>query len=98
MTRIVTAVGVLLVLLLIGAGVTLKLRRRLLGGEDSAGDPLSLHDLRRMHAEGTMNDEEFEKAKAALIGVATIRPGTASGKGGQAVTPNPGVAPHKPQP
>lgn len=97
-SRIVTVVGVLLVLLLIGGGVTLKLRRRLLGTDDAAGVPLSLHDLRRMHAEGMMSDEEFEKAKAALIGVASARPTAENGKGVQAIKPKPGVAPHKPQP
>ncbi len=67
-SRIVLVVGVLLALVLIGAVVALKLRRRLLSSEDSAGTPLTLHDLRRLHADGNMTDEEFEKAKAAIIG------------------------------
>jgi hypothetical protein len=70
-TRIVTVVGVLLVAVLVLAAAVLKLRRRLLGSEDNAGAPLTLHDLRQMHNEGGLTDDEFEKAKAALIGMAT---------------------------
>lgn len=74
MSRIVLVVAVLLALVLIGAVVVLKLRRRLLGNEDSSGMPLTLHDLRRMHAEGRMTDDEFERAKVAIIGGAIPRP------------------------
>ena len=71
MSRIVTVVGVLLVAVIVLAAAVLKLRRRLLSNEDNAGTPLTLHDLRRMHSGGGLTDEEFEKAKAALIGLAT---------------------------
>lgn len=69
-SRIVTVVGVLLVAVIVLAAAVLKLRRRLLSNEDNAGAPLTLHDLRQMHSEGGLTDEEFEKAKAALIGLA----------------------------
>jgi hypothetical protein len=77
-TRIVTVVGVLLVAVIVLAAAVLKLRRRLLGSEDNAGAPLTLHDLRKMHGEGGLTDEEFEKAKAALIGMATKAAGPRS--------------------
>jgi len=97
-SRIVIVVGVLLVLVLIGAVGTLKLRRRLLGAEDASGVPLTLHDLRRLHAEGMMSDEEYEKAKIALIGISPPRRTAESGKGGFPIKPKPGAAPDKDRP
>lgn len=74
--RIIVVVG-LLVLVLVAAGALLmKARRRLLGdATDESGAPLTLHDLRAMHARGDLSDEEFERAKAAIVGAARSRPG-----------------------
>ncbi|MFM9957639.1 MAG: SHOCT domain-containing protein [Phycisphaerales bacterium] len=69
-TKILVAVGVLLATVLLLAVVLLKMRRRLLADDEAAGMPLTLHDLRQLHASGAMSDEEFDRAKAALIGMA----------------------------
>lgn len=56
--------------IVLGAVGLYVLRRRLLGAPDSDGaDMLSLHDLRQMHGRGDLSDEEFETAKAALLGL-----------------------------
>lgn len=60
--------------IVLGAVVLFVLRRKLLGSDDSdSGDLLSLHDLRQMHARGDLSDEEFDVAKAALLGLASRR-------------------------
>lgn len=73
--RIVLVVALLLAFLLIGAVVILKLRRAVMGDQsNAAGTPLTLADLRAMHARGDLDDDEFERARAAIIGGATGRP------------------------
>lgn len=74
--KVLVAVGVLVAAVLVLAVVMLKLRRRLLANEDAGGAPLTLHDLRQLRVKGAMSEEEFERAKAALIGsVGGGRPG-----------------------
>ncbi|MHC4218626.1 MAG: hypothetical protein ACYSU7_09250 [Planctomycetota bacterium] len=57
-------------LLVVGAGaLTIYLLRRFMGrSESSEGDGFTLHDLRELHRTGALSDEEFERAKAAVIG------------------------------
>jgi len=61
---------VVLILIVIGAGVALlHYRRRMFDEERNASGPaLTLHDLREHRRQGRMTDEEFEAAKAAIIG------------------------------
>ena len=63
---------VILIALVIGAGAgLLVLRKRMLEDrQDPNGPALTLHDLRTHHREGRLSDEEFEAAKAAIIGQA----------------------------
>lgn len=57
--------------IVLGAVALFVLRRRFLGEDDSGHhEALSLHDLRQMHARSELSDEEFEAAKAALLGIA----------------------------
>lgn len=57
--------------IVLGAVGLLFLRRRLLGAEDDrVTEVLSLHELRQMRSRGDLSEEEFEAAKAALLGLA----------------------------
>lgn len=72
-TPVLLWLGALIVVLVVGAVVLTAVRRRLLGdraGEGGTG--LSLHDLREMHARGDLSDDEFARAKAALLGRPTV--------------------------
>ena len=60
--------GVLLGMVVVGA-IVIAWTRRLLRGEDqSAGAGFTLHDLRELHRRGELNDEEFQRAREAMIG------------------------------
>lgn len=63
---VVLAGTVLLVVLLAWA------RRRLLPRDENDARPggFTLSDLRRLHRDGKMSDEEFERAKAQLVALA----------------------------
>ena len=59
---------ILIVLLIIGAAAVLRLRRWL--KEDDAptgGIGFTLSDLRQLHKQGKMTDEEFERARAKMV-------------------------------
>ncbi|MBN8646063.1 MAG: SHOCT domain-containing protein [Planctomycetes bacterium] len=72
--QVLLVLAALLVALGIGALVVFRLRKGLLGREDTAnGDALTLHDLRQLHARGAMSDEEFQRAKQAMLGAASQR-------------------------
>lgn len=61
----------LIFLVLILFVVVIWMRKKTLGGDnDKPGGGFLLSDLRKMRDEGKMTDEEFEKAKAAIIGLA----------------------------
>lgn len=67
-------VGFILVLLVV-AGVLMLVRKRL--NDTSPGDrdlPFTLGDLRRIHREGGMTDDEFERAKQQIIALSTGEP------------------------
>jgi hypothetical protein len=70
---------VLVILLLLGLVVVVYVRRRVTEPDEPSKIGFTLSDLRQMHKRGQMTDEEFEKAKAKIIGAAKakIEPGTA---------------------
>lgn len=51
-----------------GGIVIYVMRRYLTSDAGQSGDGFTLHDLRQLHAAGELSDEEFEKARAAMIG------------------------------
>ena len=61
----------LLVLLVLVIGLfvaVVVLRKKMSPDEDFHGAGFTLSDLRQMHKKGQMSDEEFERAKVALLG------------------------------
>ena len=60
--------GIILLLVVVAAPVIWWIRKRLSPNEDFKGEGFTLADLRRLHKSGQMTDEEFERAKAKLIG------------------------------
>ncbi len=65
--------GVLVVIVLIGGGIAIWLRRRLMAGESADSVGFTLGDLRELRARGEISDEEFEKAKSQMIAGLTRR-------------------------
>ena len=58
----------LLLLVCVGA-IAIHVVRRMLDRETTTPDEgFSLQDLRELHASGALTDEEFDRAKAAIIG------------------------------
>jgi hypothetical protein len=62
------AVGIIILMVGVAAPVIWWLRKRLSPNEDFCGPGFTLSDLRELHKQGQMSDEEFERAKAKLIG------------------------------
>src|SRR5690554_1191289 len=58
---------VLLGLVVIAAAAALWLRRWYRSDQSTAAIGFTLGDLRRLHREGQMTDDEFERAKARMI-------------------------------
>jgi uncharacterized membrane protein len=58
---------VLIVIVLVLFGAVAWARKRLSAKEDFHGEGFSLSDLRRMHAEGKLSDEEFDRAKGKMV-------------------------------
>jgi hypothetical protein len=61
---------VLIVLVVIGAAGVMRLRRWLKEDDDttsSGGIGFTLSDLRQLHKQGQMTDEEFERARAKMV-------------------------------
>lgn len=58
---------VLVGLLLAGFVAVTQVKKRLMRSDDSPGSGFTLSDLRRLHREGKMTDEEFEKAKQIIV-------------------------------
>jgi len=56
------------VIVFIGAGAIYFVRKMMQSQSSSLEDGFTLHDLRQLHAQGELNDEEFERAKVAMIG------------------------------
>jgi len=59
--------GVLAVVIVVGCLGLLHLRRRLLGGNDDAGEGMTLDHIRKLHAQGQLSDEEFATLKSQMI-------------------------------
>ena len=73
-SEIVIWAGILMVVLLVIGVVWIIIRAKT--REPSSGPAESMFDLgalRRMHREGQLTDEEFEKAKAVVIGAMTTK-------------------------
>ena len=58
----------LLVVVVVGAAGIYLVRRMLQGGHGATGEGFTLYELRRMRTAGQLSDEEFERAKALIIG------------------------------
>lgn len=69
-----------------GAIIIALVRRALRDEDDADGGGFTLHDLRRMHGEGKLSDEEFARARDAMI--AKVRGRGADGAARE--RPNPG--------
>ena len=65
--------GLLVVIVLIGAGIAIWLRRRLMSGDAAGAVGFTLGDLRELHARGEISTEELEKAKSQMIAGLTRR-------------------------
>lgn len=67
--RIAVGLGIILVLAVLGAAAAMVVRKRVQGTD--AGGPggggFGLSDLRRLHRQGDLTDEEFERAKAKIV-------------------------------
>jgi len=59
---------ILLVGVVLAGGVAIYFIRRSLKDSQSHAEAFTLQDLRDMHAAGELSDEEFERAKAQMIG------------------------------
>ncbi len=56
-----------------GAGIYL-VRRMLQSGPGTSGESFTLYELRQMREAGRLSDEEFERAKALIIGRVVDQP------------------------
>lgn len=56
------------VIVFIGAWAIYFVRKMMQRQSSSLEDGFTLHDLRQLHAQGELNDEEFKRAKDAMIG------------------------------
>ncbi|MFM7052889.1 MAG: hypothetical protein ACKOYN_12290 [Planctomycetota bacterium] len=57
----------LIVLVIIGWFAVVRIRRWM-RAESERSQPFTLEDLRRLHREGTLTDEEFARAREAMVG------------------------------
>ena len=74
--RILTLVVLITVAAIVLIALAFWLRRWLTGDEEEGVDTsgYTLEELKRMHAEGQLSDEEFAQAKAALISALSVTP------------------------
>jgi len=85
--RTLIVIGLLIVLVVIGGLIAAWLRRRYLEPDQPpAPGALSLQDLRSLHAQGRLSDEEYESLRAAALRE-HADPGTTHG------TPTPPASP-----
>ena len=69
----------LLVLVLVLFGAVVVLRKKMSPDEDFHGPGFTLSDLRAMHKKGQMSDEEFARAKMALLATMNKVPAKSAG-------------------
>lgn len=69
-TEVILWVGLFVAAIFLGTLLLTIARRRLLGSDSTPGEGMMLSDLRKMHTEGSLSDEEFEAARAAIVGTA----------------------------
>lgn len=86
----------LIVASLLGFWIVLRIRHRALSDQTGSGLGLTLADLRRLHASGQLSDEEFDAARAAIVGAAGgkpqgARPSTGHGQDGFHMQAAPGT-------
>ncbi len=80
---IILALVVFVLVLLLGL-VVLLYRRRYFGARVDEPQGFTLADVRRMHREGQLSDEEYERMRQAVIGMSAGRPeGPPEGAGKQ---------------
>ncbi|MCH2136981.1 MAG: SHOCT domain-containing protein [Phycisphaerales bacterium] len=73
MTAMWLAIGGLLAAALVGALLIHAVRRHFNRQHDASGDVFTLNDLRRLHREGQLSDEEYERLRDQLLGLASGR-------------------------
>ena len=61
-------IGSIILLIVLAAPLVWWLRKRLSPNEDFRGPGFTLSDLRQLHKSGQISDDEYERAKAKLIG------------------------------
>ena len=62
--------AILIVLLLAAFVGVSQVKKRLVRPDDTGGAGFTLSDLRALHRQGKMTDQEFEKAKLVIVGSA----------------------------
>lgn len=60
--------GVLVLIVLVGGGIAMGLRRRFQGRDADGSVGFTLEDLRAMRARGEISEEEFERARGRMVG------------------------------
>jgi len=72
----------ILIALVVAGGILLLVLRRFLHPNAPSNDPgLSLDDLRRMHHEGLLSDEEYETARNQIVRAYRDIPGPRAARG-----------------
>ena len=56
------------VIVFIGAGAIYFVRKMMQSQSSTLEDGFTLHDLRQLHEQGELNDEEYKRAKDSMIG------------------------------
>lgn len=59
---------VLLIIIVLASSLVMWIRGRMLDKDASQSGGFALSDIRAMHRRGEMTDEEFEKARDAIVG------------------------------
>lgn len=77
----------LIVAALLGFWGVLWMRRRILHDDAGGTVGMTLADLRRLHAQGDLSDEEFEAARLSIIGASSGGSGGSGGGGGASRAP-----------
>ncbi len=70
-SQIITWSLILVGILIVGLVIIMRLKKKLTQTDElTAGVGFTLSDLRELHKNGKMSDEEFEKAKAQIVAMA----------------------------